>query len=210
MKQVLRLIVLHFLFVLWMRIKKHFHRLLMEEGVVASLGILDSGAAQNLTKDPSSIANVALHLPNLVTEDSSRAAGGYFDIKKLSLCNKSVPDLWYDVRNIKTAWWFCIVFYCQRCKAKWPRKLLPPIRTFCFDYFTVSNQIVTRNKRYGDSKAGDLQRLPYSKRALSEESVIYVAIVFKVLQSCDAGIASGKTSQDFPVTKCGSHTFAAL
>jgi len=171
MKQVLRLIVLHFLFVLWMRIKKHFHRLLMEEGVVASLGILDSGAAQNLTKDPSSIANVALHLPNLVTEDSSRAAGGYFDIKKLSLCNKSVPDLWYDVRNIKTAWWFCIVFYCQRCKAKWPRKLLPPIRTFCFDYFTVSNQIVTRMtvRRFVGRRSAET---PLSKRALMKRELL--------------------------------------
>ena len=48
-----------------------------------------------------------------------------------------------------------------------------------------------QNKRYGDSK-GALQRDPCSKRALLEERVIYVAIVFKVLQSCDADIACRK------------------
>ena len=34
-------------------------------------------------------------------------------------------------------------------KAKRPREILPPIRTFCFDHFTVEN---TRNEWYGDSK----------------------------------------------------------
>jgi len=37
------------------------------------------------------------------------------------------------------AFYFCIVFYCQRCKAQRPREILPPIRTFCFDHFTVKN-----------------------------------------------------------------------
>jgi len=36
------------------------------EEVVASLGISDSVAAQHPTKDPSSIANVALHFLHLV------------------------------------------------------------------------------------------------------------------------------------------------
>ena len=63
-------------------------------------------------------------------------------------------------------------------KAKRPREILPPIRTF-----TVENQINTRNEWYGDSKAEDLQRLPYLKRALLKEAMLIVAIVFKVLQS---------------------------
>ena len=68
-------------------------------------------------------------------------------------------------------------------KAKRPREILPPIRTFRFDHFTVENQINTRNEWYSDSKAEDLQRLPYSKRALLKEAMFIVAIVFKVLQS---------------------------
>jgi len=50
---------------------------------------------------------------------------------------------------------------------------------------------------YGDSKGDFLQRDPYSKRALLEESMINVASVFKVLQSCGAGMACRKSSQDF-------------
>ena len=73
-------------------------------------------------------------------------------------------------------------------KAKRPREILPPIRSFCFDHFTVRNQINTRNEWYGDSKAEDLQRLPYSQRALLKEAMFIVAIVFKVLQS-GAGMA---------------------
>jgi len=38
----------------------------------------------------------------------------------------------------------------------------------------------------------DLQRVPYSKRALFVESIVYIASVFKVLQSCDAGRHDGK------------------
>jgi len=45
-----------------------------------------------------------------------------------------------------------------------------------------------QNKNYSDSKADHLQRVTYSKRVLLEERMmIYVASVFKVLQSCDAG-----------------------
>jgi len=54
-----------------------------------------------------------------------------------------------------------------------------------------------QNKRYGDSKGDFLQRDPYSKRALLEESMINVAIVFKVLQSCDAGMACRKVVTRF-------------
>jgi len=43
-----------------------------------------------------------------------------------------------------------------------------------------------QNKKYGDSNAGNLQRVPYSKRALLEEITMYIASVFKVLQSCNA------------------------
>ena len=40
---------------------------------------------------------------------------------------------------------------------------------------------------------------PLSKRALMKrESCLNTTTIFKVLQSCDAGIASGKTSHDFP------------
>jgi len=44
------------------------------------------------------------------------------------------------------AFYFCIVFYCQRCKANRPPKILPPVRTSLFGYFTVENQIDTRIK----------------------------------------------------------------
>ena len=40
----------------------------LEEGIVPSLGILDSIAAHDLTKDQISIANVALHFPHFVPE----------------------------------------------------------------------------------------------------------------------------------------------
>jgi len=76
------------------------------------------------------------------------------------------------------------------------------------------------NKNQGDSKADHLQSVPYSKRALLEEGMIYVASVFKVLQSCDSGMACRKvlchrpfikrnvfTSQSF---RCGSHKFVAF
>ena len=49
-----------------------------------------------------------------------------------------------------------------------------------------------QNKKYGDSKADYLQRFPYSKRALLEESIVSIASAFKVLQSCDAGKLAGK------------------
>jgi len=54
----------------------------LEEGVVVSLGILDSEVVQDLTKGPSSVANVALHSPYLVSEDK---AGGNFDCSKIVL-----------------------------------------------------------------------------------------------------------------------------
>jgi len=50
-----------------------------------------------------------------------------------------------------------------------PREILPPVKTLCFNHFTVEKQIDTRIKRCGDSKANYLQRVPYSKRALMEE-----------------------------------------
>ena len=37
------------------------------------------------------------------------------------------------------AFYFCIVFYCQRCTANSPPEILSPIRTCCFDHFTVKN-----------------------------------------------------------------------
>jgi len=40
-----------------------------QERYIASLGILDSVADQDLTKDPSAIANVVLHFPHLVLEE---------------------------------------------------------------------------------------------------------------------------------------------
>jgi len=81
------------------------------------------------------------------------------------------------------AFYFCIVFYCQRCKANRPPEILPPVRTSLFGYFTVENQIVTRIKGTANSKAEDLQRIPYSKRALLKEGVIYVASVFKTCKA---------------------------
>jgi len=75
-----------------------------------------------------------------------------------------------------------------------------------------------QNKKYGDSKGDSLQKDPYSKRALLEEGMINVASVFKVLQSCGAGMACQKVvtrlfikctvflSRSF---RCGSHTFKA-
>jgi len=75
-----------------------------------------------------------------------------------------------------------------------------------------------QNKKYGDSKGDFLQRDFYSKRALLEESMISVASVFKVLQSCGAGMACRKVVIRFFIKRtvflsrslcCGSHTFKA-
>jgi len=41
----------------------------LQERYIASLGILDSVADQDLTKVPHSIANVILHFPHLVPEE---------------------------------------------------------------------------------------------------------------------------------------------
>jgi len=41
----------------------------LQEIYIASLRILDSFADQDLTKDPSAIANVVLHFPHLVPEE---------------------------------------------------------------------------------------------------------------------------------------------
>ena len=41
----------------------------LQERYIANLGILDSVADQDLTRDPSSIANVVLHFPHLVPEE---------------------------------------------------------------------------------------------------------------------------------------------
>jgi len=46
---------------------------LLKEGFVANFEILGSVAAQDLTRDPSSIANMALHFPHLVPEDQLEA-----------------------------------------------------------------------------------------------------------------------------------------
>jgi len=46
--------------------KKRFPLL---ESYISSLGILDSVADPDLTKDPSSVANVVLHFPHLVPEE---------------------------------------------------------------------------------------------------------------------------------------------
>jgi len=76
-----------------------------------------------------------------------------------------------------------------------------------------------QSKKYGDSKADNLQRVPYSKRALLEERMINAASFFKILQSCDAGTTCRKSyvtrlfikcnvflSRSF---RCGSHAFKA-
>ena len=49
-----------------------------------------------------------------------------------------------------------------------------------------------QNKKYGDSEGDLLQRVPYPKRALLEESMINVTSVFEVLQSCRAGAVCRK------------------
>jgi len=61
-----------------------------------------------------------------------------------------------------------------------------------------------------------LQRVPYSKRALLEESEIYITSVFKTCKAACGVQLAGRSSQAFhqancfPVTNCGSHTFPAL
>jgi len=41
----------------------------LQERYIASLGILDFVVDQDLTKDPSSLANVVLHFPHLAPEE---------------------------------------------------------------------------------------------------------------------------------------------
>jgi len=83
------------------------------------------------------------------------------------------------------------VFYCQRCKAKRPREILPPVRICLFGYFTGENQINTRIKSTAIRKQ-TLCRVPCSKRALLEEAIVYISCVFKVLQSCGTSTACRK------------------
>jgi len=52
--------------------------------------------------------------------------------------------------------------------AKRPREILPLVRTFCFDHFTVENQIDTSIKITAIRRQ-TICRVPYSKRALLEE-----------------------------------------
>lgn len=94
---------LNFLVALCMQIRKRFP--LEEEGIVASLGILDPAVAIDLTKSPSSIVNVALKFPYLVPEhqlDNLDDEWRLFRLfKDVSLSYKSIPDFWYSLRNIK-------------------------------------------------------------------------------------------------------------
>lgn len=94
---------LNFLVALCMQIKKRFP--LEEQGIVASLGILDPAAAKDLTKSPSSIMNVALHFPHLVPEDQLDNLDDewrlFRQFRDVSLSYKSIPDFWYSLCNIK-------------------------------------------------------------------------------------------------------------
>jgi len=65
-----------------------------------------------------------------------------------------------------------------------------PVRTFCFDHFTVEKSNCCQNKKYGDSKADQLQRAPFSKRMFLDKRIYYVAI--QVVQTCIARILPGK------------------
>ena len=77
-----------------------------------------------------------------------------------------------------------------------------------------------QNRKYGDSKPNYLQRLPCSKRALLKEGVVKIASAFKVLHSCDAGMACQKVLRNRSFFKgnvfmsqssrCGSHKFVAF
>ena len=66
----------------------------------------------------------------------------------------------------------------SRHKAKGLHEILLPVRTCFFDYFTVRIRLIPEWK-YGESKQDDLQKRPYSKRALVEKSEIFIAIIFK-------------------------------
>jgi len=96
-----------------------------------------------------------------------------------------------------------------------PHEILTPVRTFCFDHFTVDNQIDVRIKsrairRQTICRESLIRNVLYWKRG-----IMYIASVFNVLQSCDAGRLVGRfyvtdhsskrivfISQSF---RCGSH-----
>ena len=101
------------------------------------------------------------------------------------------------------------MLYCHKRKANWPRQILPPFRFFCFtSQFRIK---LIPGWRYGDSKADDLQKRPYSKRALMKESCLNTTTIFKVLHGLPENLTSQAfhQAQRFPVTNCGWHTFEA-
>jgi len=50
-----------------------------------------------------------------------------------------------------------------------PREILPPVRTFCFDHFTVKNQTYTRTKSTAIRRQTIYTESLIRKRALLEE-----------------------------------------
>ena len=105
------------------------------------------------------------------------------NFKKNSFIPKICSDLApYQIRNIS-----CIELYCS-ARPSGLAKYYHQSELSVLITSQLRIKLNTRNEWYGDSKAEDLQRLPYSKRALLKEAMFIIAIVFKVLQS-GAGVA---------------------
>jgi len=115
-------------------------------------------------------------------------------------CNCSFWSLNYVLVLLLTSFWRSFLFLCRVLLSTVQGQAAPQNITtnqnFLFWSLHSLESNCYQNKRYSDSK-GALQRDPCSKRALLEEGVIYLAIVFKVLQSCDAGIACQKDVTKF-------------
>lgn len=94
---------LKFLIELCMQIRKRFP--LNDDGIIASLNILDPAVARDRTRSPSSIFHLAMQFPRLVSEDKLDLLDdewrSFWLNNDLDLSYKTIPEFWYLLRNIK-------------------------------------------------------------------------------------------------------------
>jgi len=108
---------------------------------------------------------------------------------------------------------------CKQCKAKCPRRMLPLVRTFCFDHFTVQNQTDARIRRTAIQRQTNFAEFLKSKRELLGEHNLHSKCFSfsanlrqmyarrKVLRHRSFVKRNVFMSQSF---NCGSHKFRAF
>ncbi|KAI8772533.1 Uncharacterized protein BgiBS90_027013 [Biomphalaria glabrata] len=96
---------LQFLIELSCQIRANFS--LAENGILASLDILDPTIVQSHRKAPPSLAKLALHFPNLVPENKLNELDDQWRAFRISkeflFTEMSIPQYWFLLRNVKDA-----------------------------------------------------------------------------------------------------------